>query len=88
MKDFYRDYGITGINITDRYDDKTKERIPIPQGVKTDVLLRSKGKCEKCKTSLQGLKPDIHHKNMNPSDNRKANLIVLCPNCHRKIHSK
>jgi len=30
--------------------------------------------------------PDLHHKNQDPSDNRKANIIVLCPNCHRKAH--
>lgn len=50
------------------------------------MLIRSKGKCEKCKISLKGLKPDLHHKNQDPRDHGFANLIVLCPNCHRKAH--
>jgi hypothetical protein len=82
----WKDLGFTGLNSIDRYDER-KTRTPIPQGTKTDVLLRSKGKCEKCGKSLKGLKPDIHHKNRNPSDHRKGNLLVLCPNCHRLVHS-
>ena len=82
------DYGLKGLNVTDPYDKPTIKRTPIPQSIKTAILIRSNGKCEKCKTSLKGLTPDIHHKNLDPSDHRKVNLIVICPNCHRKIHSK
>lgn len=82
------DFGFKGLNSSDPYDAPTGKRTPIPQSVKTAILIRSNGKCEKCKTSLKGLTPDIHHKNLNPSDHRKVNLLVICPNCHRKIHSK
>ena len=27
-----------------------------------------------------------HHKNGNPFDNRKRNLVALCPHCHNEIH--
>ena len=81
-------FDFKGFNVTDKYDDKKKKRKPIPMGMQKELLVGCKGKCKKCKTSLKGLKPDIHHKNLDPSDNRKANLIVLCPNCHRKAHHK
>jgi 5-methylcytosine-specific restriction endonuclease McrA len=80
-------FGLKGLNSTDRYDDK-KKRVPIPIGLIKDLLLKCKGKCEKCKLSFGVLKPELHHKNQNPSDNRKANIIVLCPNCHNKAHNK
>jgi hypothetical protein len=83
----WKDYGFTGLNLTDSYDKAPSKRTPIPQSVKTAILIRSNGKCENCKTSLKGLTPDIHHKNLDPSDHRKVNLKVLCPNCHRRIHS-
>ncbi len=90
LPDIYKGYGIKGLNSTDRYEDKKKDRVPISKGLLRDVLIRSKGKCEnpKCKLSLEGLKGDLHHKNQKPGDNRKANIIVLCPNCHRKAHNK
>ena len=30
---------------------------------------------------------ELHHLNENHKDNKKENLIGLCPNCHRMIHS-
>ena len=54
--------------------------------MKHELLVRSKGKCQKCGISLKGMKPDIHHKNRNPSDNEISNLMVLCRNCHSKMH--
>lgn len=54
--------------------------------MKHELLVRSKGKCQKCRISLKGMKPDIHHKNRDPSDNKISNLMVLCRNCHSKMH--
>jgi len=31
------------------------------------------------------LVPDVHHKDGNPENNDLLNLVVLCPNCHRKV---
>jgi len=69
-------------------NDEVPERVPIPQRTQKQLLIRSGGVCERCGESLEGLNPDFHHKNGDPSDNRKSNLIVLCPNCHRRAHSK
>lgn len=41
------------------------------------------GKCQSC-----GIKDvlDLHHINENPKDNRPSNHVILCPNCHARIH--
>ncbi|NOX71168.1 MAG: hypothetical protein GXO64_00520 [Candidatus Micrarchaeota archaeon] len=31
-----------------------------------------------------GVRPIVHHKNLNPKDNRISNLVLICPNCHDK----
>ncbi|MDR2719841.1 MAG: HNH endonuclease [Nitrososphaerota archaeon] len=73
----------------DPWDKPEKKRIPVPQGTKTDVYMRSKGKCEKChKLIPKGVKPHIHHKDGNPKNNNKSNLKVICPNCHSAAHNK
>ena len=67
-----------------RSSHKEKKRLPIPQSIRAKVLLRSKGRCEKCQMNLDSVSHDIHHKNGDSHDNRLANLILLCPNCHSK----
>jgi hypothetical protein len=48
-------------------------------------FMRNIGKCEIC--SLQCIEiMEIHHKNRNRKDNRRENLLYVCPNCHRLIH--
>ncbi len=69
----------------ERKEKRKKRRTPIPIGTVKKLLLRSKGKCEKCGTKLGSrLIPDFHHKNEKPSDHKMTNILVLCPNCHRK----
>jgi 5-methylcytosine-specific restriction endonuclease McrA len=63
-------------------------RKPVSQSARTKVLVRAKGKCEKCAHSLEDVKPHIHHRDGNPKNNKLSNLQVLCPNCHSKIHDK
>lgn len=48
------------------------------------------GKCWKCGKSFKQMKVRtmVHHKNLNPKDNRITNLVLVCPNCHDKIHQK
>jgi 5-methylcytosine-specific restriction endonuclease McrA len=65
-----------------------KIRKSIGSGKKTNIYADSGAKCSKCKHLLKGVKPHIHHKNHNPSDNRPSNLMLLCPNCHSKVHRK
>ena len=30
----------------------------------------------------------VHHWNRNPADNRKSNLVALCPACHLRYHTR
>lgn len=48
------------------------------------------GICTLCKKGMKDIPSflDLHHKNMNHQDNKKENLIAVCPNCHRKEHLK
>ena len=70
------------------FGETRKKRTPLTQSKKTKILLRCKGKCERCGKKLGSVKPNIHHKNCKPSDNRESNLIVLCPSCHSKRHGR
>ncbi|HLD72313.1 MAG TPA: HNH endonuclease signature motif containing protein [Candidatus Nanoarchaeia archaeon] len=72
--------------ISSIYGTKEPKRKPIKGGTRTNMLADSGAKCQKCRDPLKGLKPHIHHKNGNPTDNRSGNLILVCPNCHSKLH--
>ena len=54
------------------------------------LLKVQNGKCAKCKKSFKQMRvrPILHHKNLNPKDNRITNLMLVCPNCHDKIHQR
>jgi len=64
------------------------KREPIPSSLRTELLLRAKGKCEKCHREFYklGIKPHFHHKYGNPKNNKPSNILVLCPNCHSTFH--
>ena len=64
------------------------KRKPVSQSARTKVLIRAKGRCEKCGHYLDDVKPHIHHKDGNPKNNKLSNLKVLCPNCHSNVHDK
>jgi len=65
-------------------------RKPIPISLQKKLLLRCKGKCEMpdCDVDFvkESVKPHIHHIDGNPKNNKPSNLIVVCPNCHSKLH--
>ena len=69
-KTFYRYRGY----LMGRYDDvsQTKERKRIP-----------KSECYFCGTSEKLI---VHHKDFNRKNNNEENLLVVCPNCHSKLH--
>ena len=56
----------------------------VPQSVRTKVLVRSEGNCERCNKALKGLSPHLHHIDGDRRNNKMTNLIVLCPDCHSK----
>jgi len=63
-------------------------RKPIPVSIQKKVIARSRGRCEICGFDFvkHDVKPHIHHKDGNPRNNKLSNLIVVCPNCHSKLH--
>ena len=44
--------------------------------------------CEVCKSKPRGVTLQYHHKNMRNYDNVSSNIMLVCPNCHNKLHSK
>jgi len=51
------------------------------------ILYRAKRKCERCGWNESTL--DIHHINGKKIENcnNLSNLVILCPNCHRLVHT-
>lgn len=48
-------------------------------------VLFGKCRCEICGITEWNSRPlefQLHHKDGHPNDNRKSNLMLLCPNCH------
>ena len=62
-----------------------KKRSKVTPDALKQVLARSGGTCERCGTSLHGLRYHIHHKDMDPYNNELSNLLMLCPNCYSRI---
>lgn len=58
------------------------EEAPIHKNLTTKIK-EIVGECQSC-----GVRDvlDLHHINENPKDNRPSNHIILCPNCHARIH--
>ncbi len=45
-------------------------------------------RCEKCGYSKSKSCLEVHHKDINHSNNSIDNLMTLCLNCHYEIHRK
>jgi hypothetical protein len=63
----------------------TQKTPPAPENLKNELYFeRADRQCEWCDTEVDS--PDVHH--ITPREdggpNEPENLIVLCPNCHRK----
>ena len=51
------------------------------------VLNQQKGLCPICRQVIQsGENLELHHRDGNHQNNRRANLVLLHPNCHRQVH--
>jgi 5-methylcytosine-specific restriction endonuclease McrA len=67
------------------FDARNKsKRKPVKQSLRTRLIIRCKGRCERCGKPLNGIAPHIHHEDGNPENNKPSNLLVLCLNCHGK----
>ncbi len=84
-------FGIKPIRYKDPFaPKKSKKRTPVRTSDKKHLLDYQKGKCYRCKKSFKQMKVRaiLHHKNLNREDNRITNMVLVCPNCHDKIHQK
>lgn len=62
-----------------------KEYVLTPQ-IKSDIKRSTGCTCDACKKVFKENELEIHHKNHNEGDNRCENLLVLCSDCHDKVH--
>lgn len=67
-------------------DDKTKRNVS--EKKKASLILENNGICQYCKKKFKATELDVHHiKEISKGGrNKESNLIVLCPNDHRKAH--
>lgn len=67
-----------------------KKREPVRKSDREHLLDYQGGKCWSCHRSFRqmGVRPILHHKNLNPKDNRITNMVLICSNCHDRIHQK
>jgi hypothetical protein len=63
-----------------------KDRIPIPNNIKHEIIQRSRNACENPDCQMK-YPIHIHHIDMNRTNNSKKNLIALCPKCHKDAHN-
>lgn len=83
------DFGFKPIKLNNPYAEP-KKRTAVRTSDKKHLLDHQNGKCYRCKKSFKQMKVRaiLHHKNLNPKDNRITNMVLVCPNCHDKIHQK
>lgn len=43
--------------------------------------------CELCQTEYPALILNVHHKDYDPHNNEPDNLVVLCRDCHIRLHA-
>ncbi|MFH0701121.1 MAG: HNH endonuclease signature motif containing protein [Candidatus Woesearchaeota archaeon] len=79
-------FKVKPLNFSPFGEKSSSKRKPLKTSLRTNKFADSGSKCQKCKCLLKGLKPHMHHKNGNHSDNRSSNILLVCPNCHSKLH--
>lgn len=57
------------------------------QAIHKAPLLEQTPFCELCGLNEPAIL-EIHHKDRNPQNDSAENLLVICPNCHTRIHRK
>lgn len=51
--------------------------------IRPAALDRADHRCEHCGTTTE---LEVHHRDLDPSNNVPDNLIVLCDSCHAEVH--
>ncbi len=55
---------------------------------RAQLLLREPKPCKKCKQLKTRFQMIRHHKDGNPLNNKKRNIVFLCRSCHINLHRK
>lgn len=56
---------------------------PNPRNSRRQSAKQARSKCQNCGTTSN---LHVHHKNLDPMDNRKSNFQTLCGRCHKRLH--
>jgi 5-methylcytosine-specific restriction endonuclease McrA len=65
---------------------RVQQLLSPPAYIRKLVITRAEGKCQNCGISVERI-GHVHHLGNSGEDyNDVANLIFLCPSCHRKVH--
>jgi hypothetical protein len=51
--------------------------------IRPAALERADQRCEHCGSATE---LEVHHRDLDPTNNVSENLIVLCEDCHQEIH--
>jgi len=78
---------------TGKRGKKKVKRKAVPRTVDREIAARANGRCEYCGRAFSGtlldqrkVRSHLHHIDGNRGNNKKSNLILLCPNCHDMAH--
>ena len=66
----------------------------MPEQLRRNVLVEQQRRCGHCRIREDELKLraprlslEVHHRDGNPANNHRSNLIALCPDCHREAEA-
>jgi 5-methylcytosine-specific restriction endonuclease McrA len=77
-----------GVRPGQRRQSKRQEESHVEGGISqiTQANQYRKDYCERCKATNKRL--DLHHRDENPRNTKKSNLMTLCRSCHRLVHQR
>jgi RNA-directed DNA polymerase len=69
-----------------QYHDR-QQALRTTSASRAKVLNQQEGQCPTCRQVIQsGENLELHHRDGNHQNNRRTNLVLLHPNCHRQVH--
>jgi len=70
------------------FQDRDRQlAVKATSALRAQLLQQQTGRCPICRQIIQCEEPlELHHRDGNHQNNRRTNLILLHPNCHRQAH--